>query len=65
MRLSGARLLDVGEVVAKATLDEAELRLEGDQVFFAGVGFHIIPGFRQRAERLVKSASAAPPTSGS
>jgi hypothetical protein len=56
MTLSGARLFDVGEVVAKVPLAEAELRLEKDSVMFGGVALHVIPGFGDRARRLVDLA---------
>jgi hypothetical protein len=54
MLLSGARLLDVGDVVAKIPLAEADIRLEKDQLMLGDVAFHIIPGFRGRAQRVVE-----------
>ena len=38
MELSGARLLNVGDVVAKVPLEEAELRLEKDAVIRKALG---------------------------
>jgi hypothetical protein len=52
MTLSGARLLDVGEVVLKAPLGEAGLRRDGRQLNFGGMDFHVMALFGEHADRL-------------
>jgi hypothetical protein len=52
MRLSGARLLDVGEVVMKAPLDEADLRRRKGELIFGDTTFHVMAFFGEHADRL-------------
>jgi hypothetical protein len=52
MRLSGARLLDVGEVVLKASLAGADLRRDGRKLIFGGTTFHVMALFGEHADRL-------------
>ena len=52
MGLSGGRLLDVGEVVMKAPLDQAELYRGKKALTFGGVKFHVMAGFGEHADRL-------------
>ena len=52
MRLSGARLLDVGEVVLKAPLDKADLYRGTKALTFGGVKFHVMGLFGEHADRL-------------
>jgi hypothetical protein len=54
MTLSGARLLDVGDVVLKVPLDQVELRHEKNRLIFGGVTFHVMGLFGEHAERLVE-----------
>jgi hypothetical protein len=54
MTLSGARLLDVGDVVLKVPLDQVELRHEKNRLIFGGVTFHVMGLFGERAKRLVE-----------
>jgi len=52
MKLSGARLLDVGDVVLKAPLDKAAL-YQGEQALtFGGIKFHVMWLFGEHADRL-------------
>jgi hypothetical protein len=52
MRLSGARLLDVGEVVMKAPLGEADLRRGKGELIFGDTTFHVMALFGEHADRL-------------
>lgn len=53
MRLGGGRLLDVGDVVRKVPLPEAGMRFERGELKLGQETFHVMWGFRPRAERLV------------
>jgi hypothetical protein len=52
MKLSGARLLDVGDVVLKAPLDQAALYQEKQALTFGGIKFHVMWLFGEHADRL-------------
>jgi hypothetical protein len=52
MRLSGARLLDVGEVVIKAPLGKAGLYKGKKTLTFGGTKFHVMALFGEHADRL-------------
>jgi hypothetical protein len=52
MALSGNRLLDVGEVVLKAPLDQAGLYRGKKALSFGGVKFHVMALFGEHADRL-------------
>ena len=52
MALSGGRLLDVGEVVMKAPLGQAELYRGKKALSFGGVKFHVMALFGDHADRL-------------
>jgi hypothetical protein len=52
MKLSGGRLLDVGDVVLKAPLDKAELYQGQKALTFGGIKFHVMALFGQHADRL-------------
>jgi hypothetical protein len=52
MRLSGARLLDVGEVVLKAPLDKADLYQGKKALTIGGIEFHVMALFGEHADRL-------------
>jgi hypothetical protein len=52
MKLSGGRLLDVGEVVLKAPLDEAGLYQGNKTLTFGGIKFHVMALFGEHADRL-------------
>ena len=52
MKLSGGRLLDVGEVVLKAPLDKAELYQGKKTLTFGGIKFHVMAMFGEHADRL-------------
>jgi hypothetical protein len=52
MRLSGARLFDVGEVVLKAPLAEAALYQGKKTLTFGGVEFHVMALFGDHADCL-------------
>jgi len=52
MTLSGARLLDVGDVVIKVPLDQAELRRDERQLILGGITFHVMALFGEHAESL-------------
>jgi hypothetical protein len=52
MRLSGGRLLDVGEVVLKAPLGQAELYRGKKTLSFGGVKFHVMALFGDHADSL-------------
>jgi len=52
MRLSGARLFDVGEVVMKAPLDEADLHRRKGELIFGDTTFHVMALFGEHADRL-------------
>jgi hypothetical protein len=52
MKLSGARLLDVGEVVLKIPLDRAALYRGKKTLSFGGVKFHVMGLFGEHADRL-------------
>jgi hypothetical protein len=52
MTLSGNRLLDVGDVVAKVPLDKAELYQGKRTLSFGGVKFHVMALFGDHADRL-------------
>ena len=52
MKLSGSRLLDVGEVVLKAPLDKADLYQGKKTLIFGGIKFHVMGLFGEHADRL-------------
>jgi hypothetical protein len=52
MKLSGRRLLDVGDVVLQAPLDEAGLYQGKKTLTFGDVKFHIMAGFGEHGDRL-------------
>jgi hypothetical protein len=52
MKLSGARLLDVGDVVLKVPLDKADLYRGKKTLSFGGVKFHVMGLFGEHADRL-------------
>lgn len=52
MTLSGARLLDVGDVVIKVPLDQADLRQAKRELIFEGTTFHVMGLFGEHADRL-------------
>jgi hypothetical protein len=52
MTLSGARLLDVGDVVMKAPLEQADLRQADKQLIFDGTTFNVMAFFGEHADRL-------------
>jgi len=52
MKLSGRRLLDVGEVVLKAPLDQAGLYRGKKALSIDGVKFHVMALFGDHADRL-------------
>lgn len=58
MRLAGARLLDVGEVVLKAPLEQAELRHEKNILSFGGETFYVMGLFGEHAARLADYVAA-------
>jgi hypothetical protein len=57
MALSGARLLDVGDVILKAPLDQADLRQGKRQLIFGGMTFHVMALFGEHADRLYEYVS--------
>jgi hypothetical protein len=54
MRLSGARLLDVGDVVLKVPLDQLELRQEKNRLLFGDTTFYVMGLFGEHATRLTE-----------
>jgi hypothetical protein len=58
MRLSGARLLDVGAVVLKVPLDQAELRHEKNTLSFGGERFYVMGLFGEHAARMAEYVAA-------
>jgi hypothetical protein len=52
MTLSGARLLNVGEVVMKVPLDQADLRQRKSELIFDGTTFNVMGLFGEHADRL-------------
>jgi hypothetical protein len=52
MKLSGKRLLDVGDVILKVPLDKAELYQGKKTLTFGGIKFHVMALFGEHAERL-------------
>src|SRR5215204_3634543 len=52
MTLSGARLLDVGDVVMKVPLDQAELGRDNRELSLGGMTFHVMGLFGEHADRL-------------
>ena len=63
MELAGNRLLDIGEVVMKAPLDQAHLSHPKRKLIFGGTTFHVMALFGEHADRLyeyVSSASGSP-----
>src|SRR5215212_6178289 len=52
MKLSGGRLLDVGEVVLKAPLDGADLYRGDKALTVGGTKFHVMGLFGEHADRL-------------
>lgn len=52
MKLSGNRLLDVGDVVLKAPLDKADLYQAKKTLTFGGIKFHVMALFGEHADRL-------------
>ena len=59
MELSGNRLLDVGEVVMKAPLDQALLSHPERKLIFGGTTFHVMAMFGEHADRLYEYVSSA------
>jgi hypothetical protein len=57
MTLSGPRLLDVGDVVVKAPLGQADLHRERRQLIFGGITFHVMALFGEHADRLYEYVS--------
>jgi hypothetical protein len=51
MKLSGSRLLDVGDVVVKSPLDRAELYQGKKTLTFGGIKFHVMALFGEHADR--------------
>lgn len=54
MRLSGARLLDVGAVVLKVPLDQGGLRKEKNALSFGGETFFVMGLFGEHAARMAE-----------
>ena len=52
MKLSGRRLLDVGDVVLKSPLDGADLYQGKKTLTFGGIKFHVMALFGEHADRL-------------
>ena len=52
MKLSGRRLLDVGDVVLKAPIDKADLYQGKKTLTFGGIEFHVMALFGEHADRL-------------
>ena len=52
MKLSGARLFDVGDVVLKVPLDKADLYQGNKTLTFGGIEFHVMWAFGEHADRL-------------
>jgi hypothetical protein len=52
MKLSGGRLLDVGDVVLKAPLDKADLYQGKKTLTFGATKFHVMALFGEHADRL-------------
>lgn len=52
MKLSGRRLLDVGDVVLKAPLGKASLYQGKKTLTFGGIKFHVMALFGEHADRL-------------
>jgi hypothetical protein len=59
MQLSGARLLDVGDVVLKVPLGESGLRRDGRQLHIGGQTFHVMALFGEHADRLCEYVEAS------
>lgn len=57
LRLTGARLLNVGDVVMKVPLDQVDLQHEKGRLMFQGVTFHVIGLFGEHAARLADYVS--------
>jgi hypothetical protein len=51
MELSGARLLNVGDVVFKVPLDQAEVKVEGKKIHLQGDTFHVMGTWGPHANR--------------
>ena len=67
MKLSGRRLLDVGEVVLKTPLDQADVYRGKKTLTFGGIKFHVMALFGEHADRLydyVSSRAARPIKAG-
>ncbi len=58
MKLSGARLLDVGAVVLKVPLDQAQLRHEKNTLSFGGETFYVMGLFGEHAARMAEYVTA-------
>jgi hypothetical protein len=52
MKLSGSRLLDVGDVVLKVPLDKADLYRGKKTLTFGGIKFYVMGLFGEHADRL-------------
>ena len=52
MTLSGRRLLDVGDVVLKSPIEEADLYRGKKALTFGGIKFHVMALFGEHADRL-------------
>jgi hypothetical protein len=59
MTLSGARLLEVGDVVLKVPLAEADLRQDKRHLILGGITFHVMGLFGEHADRLYAYVSQA------
>jgi hypothetical protein len=59
MTLSGARLLEVGDVVLKVPLDDPDLRQDKRHLILGGITFHVMGLFGEHADRLYAYVSQA------
>lgn len=50
MRLSGARLFDVGEVVLRMPLSDTEVSRNKDVIGLSGIDFHVMVGFGSHSD---------------
>jgi hypothetical protein len=60
MKLSGGRLLDVGEVVMRVPLAKADLRKGKKRLIFDGTIFHVMGLFGEHADRLYDYVNRSP-----
>ena len=61
MELSGARLLNVGDVVFKVPLDQAEVTVEGKKILIQEETFHVMGTWGPHASRFVAHVAENPP----